>query len=71
MLSFEEFKQQASRMADSLHTTISRVFNDRGNYTAYLNECEAFDRLKITGRKHARSITVNYGAGHTRVFPVH
>ena len=68
MLGFEEFKAEVNRIADCMHTTVSRVFADRGNYVAYLNECEVFDRIKLTGRKSTRAITVNYGAGHTRVF---
>lgn len=71
MLSFQEFKAVAKHMAGYLHTTISRVFESDGNYTAHFNECDAFDRLNMTGRVSTRKVTVNYGDGHTMVFEVH
>ena len=70
MLSFEEFKAEAQRVADYLKTRVSRVFNNEGNYVALIDECDAFDRLRMTGRVSSRKVTVNYGAGHQRVFEV-
>lgn len=69
-LSFEEFKAEANRIAGYLKTRVSRVFNNEGNYVAVLDECDAFDRTRITGRASSDCVTFCYGASHTRVFKV-
>ena len=71
MLSFQEFKAEAKRLAGFLRTTISRVSQSDGNYIACFAECDAFDRLNMTGRVSSRKVAVNYGDGHTMIFEVH
>lgn len=70
MLTFEEFVLEVNRIAGYLKTRVSRVFNNEGNYVAVLDECEAFDRTRITGRASSDCVTFCYGANHTRVFKV-
>lgn len=70
MLSFEEFKAEANRAAGSLKTRVTRAFNNDGNYVAVLKECEAFDRIKITGRASSDSLAFCHGDGHVLVFKV-
>ncbi len=69
MLSFEKFVEVANHMAGYLHTKVSRVFNDEGNYKAVFKECDAFDRLSMTGRASSKTVAVNR-AGRTWTFEV-
>lgn len=68
-MTFLEFKNEVDRIAGYLKTK-ARAFNNDGNYVAILNECDAFDRLRVTGRVSSRSVTFHYGAGHTRTYEV-
>lgn len=69
-LSFEEFKEEAQRVAGYLKTRVSRVFNNEGNYVALIDECDAFDRTKLTGRVSSRKVTFRCGADHQWVYEV-
>ena len=71
MLSFEEFKAEANRIAGYLKTRVSRVFDNEGNYVALLDECDAFDRIRLTGRASSRALAFNRGDGHTIMIEVH
>ena len=70
MLGYKEFKREVERIADYLNTTITGVSASCGNYTARLAECDAFDRVEITGRQHSRVIAFKYGDDHVRSFEV-
>ena len=69
MMTFEEFCRKVYHIANYLHTTV-RVFESDGDYKALVGECDAFDRLCVTGRVSTRTITWNCGAGHTRCFTI-
>lgn len=69
-LSFEDFQKVVNHVAGYLKTRVSRVFDNDGNYVAFIDECDAFDRTMVTGRASADYVTFCYGAGHKRVFNV-
>lgn len=69
-MTFQEFKEKVNHLANYLGTKVTRVFESEGNYKALLKECDAFDRLNVTGRASSRTIAINYGDGHTRCFTI-
>lgn len=70
-MDFEKFVSEANRIAGYLKTRVSRVFNNEGNYVALLDECDAFDRIRITGRTSSKALAFNRGDGHTIMIEVH
>ena len=67
MLSFKEFKEGVAKFAGYLRTTVKQVSDDGdGNYSAVINESDAFDRnLRVRGRASSRVLAINTNNGHT------
>lgn len=70
-MDFEKFVSEVNRIAGYLKTRVSRVFNNEGNYVALLDECDAFDRIRITGRASSKALAFNRGDGHITMIEVH
>ncbi len=68
-MNFQEFEKKVNSIAAYLKTRVSRVYDNEGNYIAYLDECDAFDRINITGRVSSGALALNRGDGHTIMIP--
>lgn len=69
-MTFQEFQKKANRFAEYLGTKVTRVFESDGNYKALLKECDAFDRMSVTGTASSQVPYFHYGDGHTRALPI-